>query len=235
MRWIVATLCIVAAFALAATVAQAQPCPGPVAQIISPVPGSTLPAGAVTFTWCNASGDYFLQIESVPGAHDIFFAFVVGVETITLGPACALTPPTGCIPTHGETIYVTLWTNTAVHGRRNYVPAPTVTYTAASSTDVLPTPVLAVDLGASVPNPAADLTQISFTLPQVGPVHLRIYDLRGDRVRTLVDGDRRAGPNAVTWDGRDDHGRAVGAGAYFYRLEGFGQVRVSRLVWLRGR
>src|SRR5689334_4505174 len=106
------TLCIAAACALSATVARAQTaCPDSVAQIISPVAGSTLPAGAVTFTWCNASGDYFLDIESVPGAHDVFFAFVVGVESITLGPACAATPPTGCIPPNGETIYVTLWTN----------------------------------------------------------------------------------------------------------------------------
>jgi hypothetical protein len=132
MRRTLTTLCIAVAFALAATVAQAQTaCPDSVAQIISPVPGSTLPAGAVTFTWCNASGDYFLDIESVPGAHDIFFAFVVGVESVTLGPGCAPAPPTGCIPPNGENIYVTLWTNTAQHGPSHYVPATTVTYTAA--------------------------------------------------------------------------------------------------------
>src|SRR5947208_7928725 len=44
------------------------------------------------------------------------------------------------------------------------------------------------------------------------PVHPRIYGLRGERMRTLVDGDRLAVPNAVTRDGRDDHGRLVGAG-----------------------
>ncbi len=126
-----------AVFALA-IVAEAQTiCPGQVAQIISPTPGSTLPAGAVTFTWCHASGDYFLDIESVPGAHDIFFAFPVGVESVTLGPACAPTPPVGCIPPNGETIYVTLWTNLAQSGRKNYVAAPTLTFTAASSN---PTP-----------------------------------------------------------------------------------------------
>jgi List-Bact-rpt repeat protein len=87
-----------------------------VARMISPANGATLPAGAVTFTWCNASADYFLTIESVPGAHDIFFAFAggagggAGVTTLTLGPACAAAPPTGCIPTAGETIHVTLYT-----------------------------------------------------------------------------------------------------------------------------
>lgn len=234
MKRILTTLCIAAAFALAATVAQAQTtCPDTVAHIISPVPGSTLPAGAVTFTWCNAGGDYFLDIESVLGAHDVFFAFVFGVESITLGPGCAPTPPTGCIPPNGEAIHVTLWTNTARHGPSHYVAAPTVNYTAASSVGVPSTPALTFDLGATVPNPASNLTRIPFTLAKAGPVRLGIYGLRGERVRTLVDGDRPAGLNAVNWDGRDDHGRAVGAGAYFCRLEGFGQARLRPLVWLR--
>jgi hypothetical protein len=126
---------IVVPLAFATAVARAQAtCPGPVAQIVSPPPGSTLPAGAVTFAWCRASGDYFLDIESVPGAGDIFFAFPVGVESVTLGPACASAPPVGCIPPHGETIFVTLWTNTAAKGMKNYVAAPTVTYVAANST-----------------------------------------------------------------------------------------------------
>jgi hypothetical protein len=136
---IILAACLAAVLGLLAGVARAQTtCPGPVAQITSPPPGSTLPAGAVTFAWCHASGDYFLDIESVPGAHDIFFAFPVGVESITLGPGCAPAPPIGCIPPNGETIFVTLWTNVAENGRRNYIPAPVVTFTAAKS---IPTPV----------------------------------------------------------------------------------------------
>jgi hypothetical protein len=87
-----------------------------VARMISPVDGATLPTGAVTFTWCNASADYFLVVESVRGAHDIFFAFAggagggAGVNTLTLGPQCAASAPTGCIGAHGESIFVTLYT-----------------------------------------------------------------------------------------------------------------------------
>lgn len=106
-----------------------------VARMISPVNGATLPAGAVTFRWCNASADYFLTIESVMGAHDIFFAFAggpgAGVNTLTLGPACAATPPTGCILPRGETIFVTLFTL-----KQGNIVAPSpfqYTFTAASS------------------------------------------------------------------------------------------------------
>jgi hypothetical protein len=87
-----------------------------VARMISPVDGATLPPGAVTFTWCNANADYFLAIESVRGAHDIFFAFAggagggAGVNRLTLGPECAAAAPTGCILPRGEPIFVTLYT-----------------------------------------------------------------------------------------------------------------------------
>ena len=85
-----------------------------VARMINPPDGATLPKGAVTFSWCNANADYFLTVESVLGAHDIFFAFAggpgAGVNTLTLGPACSASPPTGCIPANGELIHVTLYT-----------------------------------------------------------------------------------------------------------------------------
>lgn len=97
-------------------ICQPEPSGAVVARMISPTNGATLPAGAVTFSWCNASADYFLTIESVHGAHDIFFAFAggagggAGVNTLTLGPGCAAAPPTGCIPARGESVFVTLFT-----------------------------------------------------------------------------------------------------------------------------
>jgi hypothetical protein len=147
------TLFVVTVAALTATAASAQTtCP--VAQLISPTPGSTLPAGAVTFEWCNANADYFLTVESIPGAHDIFFAFAggagpgAGVISVTLGPACAPTSPTGCIPASGESIFVTLWTlkRGAVvppspfnytFTASNTAPAPAATATTVGSSSVL--------------------------------------------------------------------------------------------------
>lgn len=108
-----------------------------VARMISPVNGATLPAGAVTFRWCNANADYFLTIESLAGAHDIFFAFAggagtgAGVNTLTLGPGCAAVPPTGCIPAKGESIFVTLFT---LKQGNVLTPSPfQYTYTAAKA------------------------------------------------------------------------------------------------------
>jgi hypothetical protein len=127
---ILVRICVGVILVLAAVVAQGQTiCPTPDATIISPTPGSVLPSGAVTFSWCNASGDYFLVVESVPGAHDIFYA-IVTVTSVTLGPGCATTIPIQCIPPNGETIYVHLQTqiNGVWNGGFNY------TYTAANTT-----------------------------------------------------------------------------------------------------
>src|SRR5512147_490200 len=80
-------------------------CPGAEAQMVCPAPGTALPGNDVTFTWCNANADYFLDIESIPGAHDIFFAFVPKQNFVHLLN----------LPTNGQTISVTLWTQ--LHGQ----------------------------------------------------------------------------------------------------------------------
>lgn len=68
------------------------------------------------------------------------------------------------------------------------------------------------------PNPARGRTELSYSLARDGAVDLTLYDVNGRRVRTLVNGVRLAGPHTATWDGRDDEGRAVGAGLYFAKL-----------------
>jgi flagellar hook assembly protein FlgD len=58
-------------------------------------------------------------------------------------------------------------------------------------------------------------------------VSLNIFNVRGQHVRTLIDGDVHAGPHNVTWNGRDAAGVRVPSGVYIYRLEGEG-VRANR-------
>jgi flagellar hook assembly protein FlgD len=52
-------------------------------------------------------------------------------------------------------------------------------------------------------------------------------------VRTLVDGEAGRGLTEAVWDGRDDRGADVPTGAYFIRLEGAGETRVERVLFLR--
>ena len=93
--------------------------------------------------------------------------------------------------------------------------------------------VPAFGLAASYPNPFAERATIPYRLGQAGTVSLVVYDLLGRRVRTLVDGQRPAGPHSVTWDGTDASGRRLSAGVYLYRLEAGGQAETRRLVLVR--
>ncbi len=89
-------------------------------------------------------------------------------------------------------------------------------------------------LGASEPNPAHGSARIPFSLPSAAAggtaARLGVYDLTGRRVRVLVDDALGAGPHEVTWDGRDDGGRAQPAGLYFARLEWAGRTATRRLT-----
>jgi hypothetical protein len=70
------------------------------------------------------------------------------------------------------------------------------------------------------PNPFNPQTTICFSLPEnTNMVDLMIYNLRGQLIRTLIsDAVYPKGESSIIWNGRDDHGRAVSSGRYFYRL-----------------
>ncbi|MDD5719335.1 MAG: C25 family cysteine peptidase [Candidatus Krumholzibacteria bacterium] len=68
------------------------------------------------------------------------------------------------------------------------------------------------------PNPFNPMTSIKFDLPRAGQVSLRVYDVAGRLVRTLVDGHLPAASHAVNWDGTDASGRRQASGVYYYRL-----------------
>jgi photosystem II stability/assembly factor-like uncharacterized protein len=75
-------------------------------------------------------------------------------------------------------------------------------------------------LDPSVPNPFNPGTTLRYGVAAAGPVRLAIFDVRGRRVRTLVDAPRGAsGSYRATWDGRDERGRPAAAGVYEARLE----------------
>ena len=85
---------------------------------------------------------------------------------------------------------------------------------------VLTTPIPRVTaLHQNQPNPFNQLTAISYQLKTPGHTTLKIYDLTGRLVRTLVDGEKEAGYYTVTWDRKDDRGRELSNGVYFYRLQ----------------
>ena len=73
-------------------------------------------------------------------------------------------------------------------------------------------------LSQNYPNPFSELTHIRYLLPGEAFVELSVYNLVGQKITTLVAGNRPAGSHVVTWNGRDDSGNRVKEGIYFYRM-----------------
>jgi hypothetical protein len=82
------------------------------------------------------------------------------------------------------------------------------------------------------PNPFNPSTRIEFDLAHAGRARLRVFDVSGRRVATLLDRDLAAGRHSAFWSGRDDEGRPVASGVYLYRVEapGFTQTRKMALL-----
>jgi len=69
------------------------------------------------------------------------------------------------------------------------------------------------------PNPFNPTTQIRYRVPVRGNVSVRIYDVKGARIVTLLDEVRPVGNYSTVWNGQDGHGRQVPSGLYFCRLQ----------------
>lgn len=79
------------------------------------------------------------------------------------------------------------------------------------------------------PNPFNLETQISFDLPVNSKVSLKIYNIKGQLVRTLLDKEVEAGQHKVVWDGKNQKGEIVASGIYFYRLKAGDYVSVKKM------
>jgi len=87
-------------------------------------------------------------------------------------------------------------------------------------------------VGAS-PNPFNPVTSVTYAAPQDGQVLLAVYNVAGQLVRTLVDGDVTAGYHEAVWDGRDATGAPAASGVYFARMEAEGFRASAKMVLLK--
>ena len=83
------------------------------------------------------------------------------------------------------------------------------------------------------PNPFNAQTLIRFDLTASGPVELVVYNIAGQRVRTLAQGDHRAGTHQTSWNGEDDMGRKVASGTYLLRLQAAHITQTRKLLLLQ--
>ena len=104
---------------------------------------------------------------------------------------------------------------------------------AAGGAWVLPSEVA---LGQNYPNPFNPSTLIPYQLATTSPVRLEVFNVLGQRVATLVDGQQQgAGAYVARWDGTNASGRAAASGVYFYRLTVAGAHQTGKMVLLDGQ
>ncbi|GAB4335361.1 MAG: hypothetical protein Kow0037_15200 [Calditrichia bacterium] len=92
---------------------------------------------------------------------------------------------------------------------------------------------LQFQLHQNYPNPFNPETRIRFDLPTEERVQLEIYNVLGQRVKTLVSGRVSAGYHEVVWNGRNQQGRPVGSGIYVYRIQAGDHHAVKKMVFLK--
>jgi hypothetical protein len=177
------------------------------------------------------------------GCSDVRSAHVGGGGSEIFGPNVLISDPLFCAPAPGTMAPTTaggyrVVASSPVLGATGSCGAPIgargqgCATTAVTAAGAVPT-VAATRLAQNVPNPFNPETRIAFTLERAGAITLRIFDVAGRLVTTLVDRTLPAGDHRVAWRGRDRQERPVASGVYFYELRHAGEVLRRSMVLLK--
>ena len=169
-----------------------------------------VPLGGTAVLTGTAGADSFLVRTG-----DQLKTFLAGKDTFDLRWTVYTKDPTNALVKNVDTSSVKL-----IRGK----------ITGVESFDALPKE-FATD--QNYPNPFNPSTSIKFALPKDADVQLKVYDLLGREVRTLVNNDVKAGRHEVVWDGRSEAGTQVASGVYLYRITAGTFVAVMKMMMLK--
>tara|TARA_B100001250_G_scaffold86905_1_gene71853 strand:- start:1986 stop:2348 length:363 start_codon:yes stop_codon:yes gene_type:complete len=88
-------------------------------------------------------------------------------------------------------------------------------------------------LQQNYPNPFNPLTTINYNLPKASFVNLVIYDILGREVKRLISQEQQAGYHSLIWNSKDNFGRPVSAGIYFYQIQSKEFVKTKKMILLK--
>ncbi len=128
-----------------------------------------------------------------------------------------------------------LWTDLRSSGKDSvfglYAQRINDNYLVANDDESVPS-VTAV-LEQNYPNPFNPETNIVFSIPSKGNVEINIYNIKGQKVKSLVNEQFGAGRHKIVWDGHDNNDNAVSSGVYFYRLDNAGKQMTRKMVLMK--
>ena len=97
----------------------------------------------------------------------------------------------------------------------------------------IPIPSIKTELLGNYPNPFNPSTTINLSLSVASNLRVDIYNIKGQKVKTLLNEFKPSGEHSIVWSGKDDNGNDVGSGIYFYRMEAEGYVEARKMVLLK--
>jgi hypothetical protein len=124
--------------------------------------------------------------------------------------------------------------NSGLPARAKVLNDVLLTFNHIGGSPITPVPEIGVFAVKNYPNPFNPQTKIEFTLPQRGQVSVKIFNVRGELVRTLVDEVREGNVAHVeVWAGTDNRGAEVSSGVYFYEVKTNGMTKISKMALVK--
>jgi hypothetical protein len=174
----------------------------------------------ILYPQAGRDGDIVVQYHTVDNPGTTTNYCTVGIENHT--------QTIGLEYTHGNMYPVTATTLQSGLAIKFTTIAPD---TYVSNDDQVNTAPFALD--QNYPNPFNPTTTISFSSLEAGKARLTIHNLKGQVVRTLMDGEVPAGKQSFVWNGTDDQGRTVGSGVYLYNLQLNGKTQQRKMLLMK--
>ena len=92
---------------------------------------------------------------------------------------------------------------------------------------------LLTQLGNNYPNPFNPSTTISFSNPEESSIEIIVYNSKGQKIKTLVNGVLSTGEHTVIWNGTDNRNTAVASGIYFYKMKAGNYTSIKKMILLK--
>jgi hypothetical protein len=139
--------------------------------------------------------------------------------------------PSGALP--DETDVMTFSVKSAMDNSVTVSAPVTTTVSSSAADDFNPVIPGVFKLSQNYPNPFNPTTTIDFTLERSMDIDLSVYNVIGQKVATLVSGQREIGSYSVIWNGADDSGNPIASGIYFYRLTTEQYSRTCKMMLMK--
>jgi len=197
------------------------------------LPGINVPVEGIVFAVLD--GDSRVVLRWTVGSLAVIVGFNVYRTTDEHGEFARLNEEPLAVQSPGSYEDATVWPGTTFWYEVRALHADGTEEVIAGSPASITTPgALVLRLYPPRPNPGAGSRALQFDVPDhLGPVHLALYNIRGQRVRTLLDGPAERGRQERIWDGTDEAGAPVATGIYFARLDVDGHTDDQKILVLR--